>query len=341
MNKGMQYAGRALSLAMIALGVLHGSSRALAQSPVPTTIALPAQSLLFAPLYIAQERGFFRKHGIEPKVIYVAGPGVINAMLGKSADFSLISGGIQIAAAARNQKLVAIANTQDRFTTDIVIRDAVAKKLEMAPNADAMAKIRALKGLTIGVDAINGLPHSFLRFVAIKAGMNPETDFTITALQPPAMVAALKAGTIDAMVFSPPFSLLAVKEGGVRWLSGPEVSLPELKPFPYNVVLVRPGYCDAETLRCQGFVAALKDAIALMKTDRSASLEALGKSFDKMEPDILKASYEVFAPFAQPDMKLTSAMLDNVIAFDRVSGIIPPDAKLPLEAELYLTAFTP
>jgi ABC-type nitrate/sulfonate/bicarbonate transport system substrate-binding protein len=186
MNKGMQYAGRVLSLAMIALGAAHGSSPALAQSPVPTTIALPAQSLLFAPLYIAQERGFFRRHGIEPKVIYVAGPGVINAMLGKSADFSLISGGIQIAAAARNQKLVAIANTQDRFTTDIVIRDAVAKKLEMAPNADAMAKIRALKGLTIGVDAINGLPHSFLRFVAVKAGMNPETDFTITALQPPA-----------------------------------------------------------------------------------------------------------------------------------------------------------
>lgn len=104
------------------------------------------------------------------------------------------------------------------------------------------------------------------------------------------------------MVFSPPFSLLAVKEGGIRWLSGPEVSLPELKPFPYNVVLVRPGYCDTETVRCQGFVAALKDAIALMKADRSASLEALGKSFDKMEPDILKASYEVFAPFAQPDM---------------------------------------
>jgi NitT/TauT family transport system substrate-binding protein len=341
MHKWKPYVYWPLGLAMTAMISLLGVSQSPAQAPVPTTIALPAQSLLFAPLYIAQERGLFRQHGIDPKVIYVAGPGVINAILGKSADFTLISGGIQIAAAARNQKLVAIANTQDRFTTDIVVRDAVAKKLGQATDADSLAKVRALKGLTIGIDAINGLPHSFLRFLAIKAGLNPETDFTITALQPPALVAALKAGTIDAMAFSPPFSLLAVKDGGVRWLSGPEVQLPELKSFPYNVVLVRPGYCEAEKARCQGFVAALKDAIALMKSNPSASLEALGKSFDKMDPDILKASYEVFAPFAQSDMKLTSAMLDNVIAFDRISGIIPAEAKLPPEGELYSTAFTP
>lgn len=329
------------SLVLAAMMTLLAGCQAMAQAPVVTTAALPAQSLLFAPLYVAQQRGLFRQHGIDLKIIYVAGPGVINAMLGKSADFSMISGGIQIAAAARNQKLFAIANTQDRFTTDIVIREAVAKKIGLAPDADAMAKVKALKGLTIGVDAINGLPHSFLKFLAIKAGLNPESDVTITALQPPAMVAALKAGTIDAMVFSPPFSLLAVKEGGVRWLSGPEVRLPELQSFPYNVVLVRPGYCDTEQARCRGFVAALKEAIALMQSNPSASLEALGKTFDKMEPDILKASYEVFAPFAQADMKLTSTMLDNVTAFDRISGIIPPDAKLPPESELYSTAFTP
>ncbi|MGX9943183.1 ABC transporter substrate-binding protein [Bradyrhizobium denitrificans] len=328
-------------LSAAALVLSLGASQALAQAPVPTTIALPAQSLLFAPVYIAQEQGFFRDRGINAKIIYVAGPGVINAMLGKSADFTLISGGIQIAAAARNQTLLAIANTQNRFTTDIVIREPVAQKLGVSASADVMTKVRALKGLTIGVDAINGLPHSFLRFLAIKAGMNPEADLTITALQPPAMVAALKGGTIDAMVFSPPFSLLAVKEGGIRWISGPEVQLPELKSFPYNVVLVRPDYCDAEKARCQGFVAALKDAIALMKSDPGASLQALSKSFNKMEPDILKASYEVFAPFAQSDMKLTGAMLENVIAFDRISGIIASEAKLPPESALYSTAFTP
>ncbi len=42
----------------------------------------------------------------------------------------------------------------------------------------------------------------------------------------------MKSGTIDAMAFSPPFSLTAVADGGVMWVSGPDVDLPEMKTFP-------------------------------------------------------------------------------------------------------------
>ena len=329
-------------IASVVAALLLGpdSVRSVASAQTPTTIALPAQSLLFAPIYIAQERGLFTKHGIEPKIIYAAGPAVVPALIGKSADFTSISGAIHLAAAARNQMLLGIANTQDKITTDIVVRADVAKKLNFPANADFAAKMKALKGLTIGVDAVNGLPHSVIRFLAVKAGMNPETDFTITALQPPAMLAALKAGTIDAMAFSPPFSLLAVSEGGVPWIVGPTVNLPEFKSFPYNVILVRPDYCDANKDRCQGFVNALRDAIALMKADPAQSLQSLSKTFDKMDPAVLKASYEVFAEFQQQDLKLTTEMLQNGISFGKIGGIVPADAKLD-EAKLYSPAFAP
>jgi ABC-type nitrate/sulfonate/bicarbonate transport system substrate-binding protein len=316
-----------------------GQGARMAQAQTPVTIALPAQSLLFGPAYIAVERGLFREQGIDPKIIYVAGPGVIPAVLGKSADFTLISGGIQVAAAARNQKLVAIANTQDRFTTDIIVRKVVADKLGTASSASALDKVKALKGLTIGIDAVNGLPHSFLRYLARKAGMNPETDFTITALQPQAMIAAMKSGTIDAMAFSPPFSLTAVADGGVMWVTGPDVDLPEMKTFPYNVVLVRPDHCQAQAAICRGFVAALKKAIALMKGDPAASLASLGKTFDKMEPGALKQSFEIFVKYARPDLELTADMYRNVVAFDQISGIIPEDAKVPPASELYSSAY--
>lgn len=319
-------------------GLMLGLGGGTAQAQTPVTIALPAQSLLFAPAYLAVERGLFREQGIDPKIIYVAGPGVIPAVLGKSADFTMISGGIQISAAARNQKLVAIANTQDRVTTDIVVRKVVADKLGVSASASALDKIKALKGLTVGIDAVNGLPHSFLRYLARKAGLNPETDFTITALQPQAMVAAMKSGTIDAMAFSPPFSLTAIADGGVMWVTGSEVDLPEMKTFPYNVVLVRPDHCQAQAAICRGFVAAVKKAVALMKSDPSASLASLGKTFDKMDPGALKQSFEIFAKYARPDLELTDDMYRNVVAFDRISGIIPEDAKVPPASELYSPA---
>lgn len=319
-------------------GLLLGQGAGTAQAQTPVTIALPAQSLLFAPAYIAVERGLFREQGIDPKIIYVAGPGVIPAVLGKSADFTMISGGIQISAVVRNQKLVAIANTQDRVTTDIVVRKVVADKLGMAASTGALEKIKAMKGLTIGIDAVNGLPHSFLRYLARTAGMNPETDFTITALQPQAMVAAMKSGTIDAMAFSPPFSLTAIADGGVMWVTGSEVDLPEMKTFPYNVVLVRPDHCQAQAAICRGFVTAVKKAVALMKSDPAASLASLGKTFDKMEPGALKQSFDIFAKYARPDLELTDDMYRNVVAFDRISGIIPEDAKVPPASELYSSA---
>jgi ABC-type nitrate/sulfonate/bicarbonate transport system substrate-binding protein len=316
-------------------GLLLGQGSGTAQAQTPVTIALPAQSLLFAPAYIAVERGLFREQGIDPKIIYVAGPGVIPAVLGKSADFTMISGGIQISAAVRNQKLLAIANTQDRVTTDIVVRKVVADKLGVAASATALDKIKALKGLTVGIDAVNGLPHSFLRYLARKAGLNPETDFTITALQPQAMVAAMKSGTIDAMAFSPPFSLTAIADGGVMWVTGSEVDLPEMKTFPYNVVLVRPDHCQAQAAICRGFVTAVRKAVALMKSDPAASLASLGKTFDKMDPAALQSSFDIFAKYARPDLELTDDMYRNVVAFDRISGIIPEDAKVPPASELY------
>ena len=192
-----------------------------------------------------------------------------------------------------------------------------------------------------GIDAVNGLPHSFLRYLAHKTGMNPETDFTITALQPQAMVAAMKRGTIDAMVFSPPFTLAAEAEGGANWISGPDVDLPELRSFPYNVVLVRPDYCRTEAALCRGFVAALRKAIALMRSEPEAGLAALAKTFEAMEPAILRRSYALFAHHARADVSLTEEMYRNVVAFDRIAGLIPQDAVVPPIGELYSPGIAP
>lgn len=312
----------------------------IASAQTEITIALPAPSLLFAPVYIASERGFFRENGLDAKIIYAAGPAVVPAILGRSADFTVVSGGIQLSAFVRNQKLVAIASTQDRFTTDIVVRKAVADKLGLNASAGWLPKVKALKGLTIGVDAVNGLPHSFLRFLAKKAGMNPEADFTITALQPQAMVAAMKSGGIDAMAFSPPFSLAAINDGGVLWVTGPEVDLPELTSHPYSVVAVRPDYCQSEPARCRAFVASLKRAVALMKSDPAASLATLGKTFDKMDPNALKQSFEIFAKYAQSDLALTEKMYRNVVSYNVISGIVPEDAKIPPVSEVYDMTYT-
>lgn len=306
-----------------------------AHSQTAVTVALPAQSLLFAPFYIAQSQNFFRDHNLDVKVVYAAGPAVISAVLSKSADFALIGGGIHLAAAARNQKVMAIANTQDRFTTDIVVRKDKLAVLGVRDDADAITKIRALKGLVIGIDAVNGVPHGFVRYLARKAGLDPERDLTFTPLQPPAMVGALKQGTIDAMAFSPPFSLLGMQAGGAMWLSGATGEFDELSPFPYDVVVVRPDYCRSNAQTCRSFVDALKSAVALMKQKPDQSLAALKGDFATMDPDLLRGSLAIFSKMAVPDLRITPQMVKNVVRFNELSGVTPPGVTLPPADEIY------
>jgi hypothetical protein len=105
--------------------------------------------------------------------------------------------------------------------------------------------------------------------------------------------------------------------------------------LPYSSVLVGPDDCSPE----KAFVDALKDAVQLMKSDRAASLDALSRSFDKMDPALVKDAFDIFAPLAQPDLRITDEMFRNAINFDIMGGIFAKHAKLPPLAELYCAEF--
>ena len=73
-------AGAALPLALVA-GLAFGLVRpALAAEMDHATIALPAITFAFAPVYIAQDEGFWAKRGLEVKSPVITGIGAMNAV---------------------------------------------------------------------------------------------------------------------------------------------------------------------------------------------------------------------------------------------------------------------
>ncbi|QJW85357.1 ABC transporter substrate-binding protein [Ramlibacter terrae] len=49
-------------------------------------------SVLFAPVYIAEEGGFFKEAGLDVDVGLLGGPAALNALIGGSGDFTTIAG---------------------------------------------------------------------------------------------------------------------------------------------------------------------------------------------------------------------------------------------------------
>src|SRR3954470_14545730 len=74
-------------------------------------IAMPNFTFTSTPNFIADELGLWAKHGLRVKIVQIAGVGGTNAVIAGSADFVQAGGSTLTRAAARGQRLLAIANT--------------------------------------------------------------------------------------------------------------------------------------------------------------------------------------------------------------------------------------
>ena len=263
-----------------------------ASSQTKARLYLPAVSIIFAPVYIAEDAGYFKESGVDMEIGMLPGPAALNALIGGSGEFTAIAGLIQLRAAQRGQKTLAIAGLQENATTDIVLSQDAATRLASARTP--VERARALKGLTLAVDAANGLPHAFLRYVARQGGVDADRDIRLVFMAPPGMDAALQKKEIDGFVFSSPFTLEAVRRGAQLWVSGPRGDFPDVNPTTYNVLVARDGYCATAAATCRSLVTAMEKSMRLIASEPAKALTLLARRFEKTDPELLKAAFESF-----------------------------------------------
>ena len=120
------------------------------------------------------------------KIIQIAGVGATNAVIAGSADFVQAGGSTLTRAAARGQRLLAIANTAERNIVAITMRKEIAEAAGFDAKAPLEKRAAVLRGKTFGVGAINANPHAYLLAVASRGGVKPD-ELRVTALEGNAM----------------------------------------------------------------------------------------------------------------------------------------------------------
>jgi ABC-type nitrate/sulfonate/bicarbonate transport system substrate-binding protein len=333
---------RALSrvvTAVVAAAVLSGGSLH-AQAPEETTLAVPALSLTFSSTFLAEELGLWDKEGLRVKISTVAGVGAANAVLAGSVDFSPVSSPTLVRADARGQKLFAIAQLLDRMPLEAVLRKDVADKAGIVPGLPIDKRAQALRGKRMAVDSVNTINHLVLKYLARKGGLDPEKDLTVTPMQPPNMLAALKSGAIDGFLMSMPWPVMASRDGAaVTLMSIPRGDLAELTPFSFIVVVTRAGFCDGKASVCRKLVAGYKRALALMQDRPGDAVAALRKKFDRTDPAVLAEAFELVRAASSRTGLVPEAGLKRALDFQVEAGVMKADEKLPPLAELYTNKF--
>lgn len=327
----------ALVVAALLLLVVPG---ARAQAPEETTLAVPALSLTFSSTFIADELKLWEKEGLLVKLTTIAGVGAANAVLAGSIDFTPTSSATLVRAGARGQQLLAIAQLMDRTPIETVLRKDLAEKAGITPGMPLERRAQALRGRRIAVDSVNSINHVLLKYVARKGGLDPEKDITVTPMQPPNMIAALKSGAIDGFTMSMPWPVMASRDGtAVTIMSIPRGDLPELNPFAFIVVATRAGFCDVKLSMCRKLVAGYKRALALIHEQPAQAMDVLRKKFDKIDAAVLAEAFELTRVAASRTALLDEAGIKRAIEFQVDAGAMKSDEKVPPLSTLYTNKF--
>ena len=143
-----------------------------------------------APLWVARDRGFFAKYGVNADTIFVRGaPTLVAAMQSNEIDVGYTGGTAVVGAVANGADLKVLSAFTNRVTYDLMVKPAIKRPEDLRGKIFGIQSI----GGTVWMGAILALEHLKLDAERDKINIIAVGDQNVLAQ-------ALEAGTIDATV---------------------------------------------------------------------------------------------------------------------------------------------
>jgi NitT/TauT family transport system substrate-binding protein len=143
-----------------------------------------------APLWVARERGFFAKYGVEADTIFVRGaPTLVAAMQSNEIDVGYTGGTAVVGAVANGADLKVLSAFTNRITYDLMVKPGIKRPEDLRGKIFGIQSI----GGTVWMGAILALEHLKLDAERDKINIIAVGDQNVLAQ-------ALETGTIDATV---------------------------------------------------------------------------------------------------------------------------------------------
>ena len=251
-------------------------------------------SLIYLPSYVAVAKGYFKDEGLDAQITFFRG--------GAQALAAVISGDAHIYVGVPSTAMQAVAKgldvkvygaTMNQLAMDVVVQGEIAKAKGLTAASTQAARVQALKGLTIGVNASGGSPDQVLRFVLNKEGMNPERDVTISPVgDNAASLAAFGRKRIDVMFLAPPTSDLAVQKfGGTRIFSFGKGDYEPLRGILYLGLISRGDWLAANPERSTRIVRAIWRAEKLISEKPAEAMEATRTFFTGLDKEAFEGGF--------------------------------------------------
>jgi NitT/TauT family transport system substrate-binding protein len=281
------------------------------------TIAEPVHQVGYLPLYIAQRDGYFKKYGIDVKVISAAGGTHVTAVV--SGDAWGVIGGPESNAMANKKNsdpIISVVNVVNRANVYLMAKKGTGPKSSSPEDLKAF-----FKGKKYIVGRHGGTPNLLSRSLLIDLGLDPEKDTTL--LEPAdssTVVAMMQQGAGEIANGAEP----QVSDGFAKGVWGePFYKFPTMGDYAYSVLSVKTSTIKKDPQTVENFVKAIVEVLKKVKDDKAYAMSQAKLEFPTMADDALKASVEsVYADqLWSPDGMISEKALSNDMNVMAKTGI--------------------
>lgn len=270
---------RCLALILIVLCSGCGGGTPKVGEPTPITICQYGDLLIYLPLYIAEDKGYFAKQQL--KVNFINGGG-------DDKTFAAVSSG-NAQFGVSDPTFAAIAREKGRpaVVVGTVVAGATYWGVTWDKNVRPGSSVAGLKDLRI---ATYEAPST--NYALMSKSLNDHRaevgDAKIVEGAYGTLLAMLKAGQADVAMELEPVASLAVKDGAHIVFSYPEM----YGPFMLTGLYTLESYRDQNPANVQKVLNALEEAMRFAHQDPMGAVEVARRKFPEIDPGVLRSAVE-------------------------------------------------
>jgi NitT/TauT family transport system substrate-binding protein len=234
-----------------------------------------------APAFLAQEKGIFRKHGLDVEFVPASNPtAIVSAMVSGEYQFGFVTDPVLINVNAQGTPLKCASPVVGRQPSNTE-RDGTTL---VSAKGSGIDKVADLAGKKVALVQLNSLNSLDVQVLATKAGIDHKS-IQFIQMPFPQMPTAMKQGRVDAAIIVQPFAQIAIDQGAnvinhpnaELWGGGTTVCFSALDDYiQQNEDVVK------------GFNTAMREAIAYTKNHEAEAKATLTKHLDLTKAEAQK-----------------------------------------------------
>jgi NitT/TauT family transport system substrate-binding protein len=267
------------------------------------TVGVPVLDVTQSALYVARDRGYFQKEGLEVELILMRGGVANQALIAGNVEFTTVpKAGLQAALQGAPLKVVLSTFHKPMFW------------LYSRPEIHSVKDLHSKK---VAVSSLGAAGDSALRELIKKNGMDENRDVAILAIGTTATrLGALTSGVVDAAMMTFPHNITAADSGFRELVSFIASDIIQLQ----GAIVTREALLNTESGVVEKFLRATIKGIIYFSINRGGAVSILARNAQSQETLAAKI-YDLVKPALTPEGILSDELQKRVMAplLDRIN----------------------